>query len=260
MTVIAIAAAICGALIPAIRISRDAAMEMACRNNIKQIGLALLSYEQACGHLPLAIQLTEDGRLWRSWRTHVYPNFIEQMPPIYDATSSWDSQANIRLLVGAPIPLASSKDGATTKMTTLDRFPSCFVCPSCGTRNRKGVNYVVVRGELTAFPKSGPTRLSDISDGLENTILVVESINCNPDWTEPRDLDFETMQFTINSQDGPSISSLHRLGALACFADGEVYCITPGVTEPELKAMLTISGTENVKREDLVARGILFKR
>ncbi|MCA8985963.1 MAG: DUF1559 domain-containing protein, partial [Planctomycetaceae bacterium] len=38
---------LCGALFVAIKNARDVALEMSCRNNIKQIGLALLNYESA---------------------------------------------------------------------------------------------------------------------------------------------------------------------------------------------------------------------
>lgn len=119
------------------------------------------------------------------------------------------------------------------------------------------MNYVVVRGEQTAFPKSTSIRLQDITDGLENTILVVESITCTPDWTEPRDLEFDTMKFTVNALDGPSISSNQSSGALVCFADCQVYTMTPEVTEGELRAMLTIAGNERTTRSQLIERGVL---
>ncbi len=54
---------------------------------------------------------------------------------------------------------------------------------SVSSVDHPGVNYVVVRGDKTVFPKSGLIRLTDITDGLENTIMVFESITCGPDWT-----------------------------------------------------------------------------
>ena len=116
---------------------------------------------------------------------------------------------------------------------------------------------MVVTGARTAFPKTGYVSLSQIRDGLENTILVVESKNCSPDWTEPRDLDFDTMSFTINSKSAPSVSSDHPQGPLVCFADGAVYHLSPKTTATELKAMLTIAGNEDISRRDLVGRGVL---
>ncbi|MFO0820421.1 MAG: DUF1559 domain-containing protein [Pirellulales bacterium] len=257
MVTVGVAAA-CATLFLAIRALQDASMETQCRTNLKQIGLALRDYESTYSRLPLAIEVTQDGKLWRSWRTHVYPTFMVAMGDVYDTHTAWDSQTNLRLVNGTPIPIGH-KDGTTT-MTSLARIPRCFACPKGAPWNANGINYVVVRGEKTAFPKSAPIKLTDIADGLDNTILVVESVTCTPDWTEPRDLDFETMDFIINSAARPSISSFHPSGALVCFADLEVFCITPRVTESELKAMLTIAGGEDISRNALVTRGVLFKR
>ena len=255
LVVTAIVALICGAVLPAIWSAREAAREMSCRNNLKQVGLALLNYESAYRSLPLAAEADFMGKLRRSWRSLIYPVYMEQSSMFYDVRSSWDSPTNMRLLNGTPIAMGS-KDG-TTHMSTLKRYPWAFTCPSCESNMRKGINYVVVSGELSAFPKSRCVKLSDITDGLENTILVVESITCCPDWTEPRDLDFDTMTFEINAKEEPSISSIHPLGPLVCFADGEVYHISESTSATELKAMLTIAGQENVLRDDLIARGIL---
>ena len=257
LLVTAIAAGICGLVVPAIQAARNAAPEMTCRNNLKQVGLGLLNFESAYRRFPLAIEISPDGKLWRSWRSHIYPTYMEQRAPFYDASSAWDSDTNVRLINGTPITTAAGKGGGTVTIT-LERVPWCFECPAC--KKRDGVNYLVITGEGTAFPKSRTTRLSDFKDGLENTILVVESVNCTPDWTEPRDLDINTMEFAINSRKGPSISSLHPKGALVCFADMEVYCITPQITEAELRALISIDGGEDVKRDDLVSRGVLVKR
>lgn len=257
LVVTAIVAGVCGLIFPALRAAQNAEMEMSCRNNIKCIGLALLNYESTYQRLPMAVETSKDGKLWRSWRSHVYPSFIEQSPPIYDETSAWDSSTNARLLNGTPISVPARKGGGKA-IITLDRVPWPFHCPKCEHTN--GVNYVVITGMGTAFPKSGSTKFSDFTDGLENTLLVVESINCTPDWTEPRDLDVESMDFTINSLKGPSISSSHPSGAIVCFADLAVYIITPRVSEAELRALISISGGEELKRDDLVARGVLLQR
>jgi hypothetical protein len=229
-----------GLLISWYRSAEEARYGMSCSNNLKQIGLGLGNYEAMYHCLPLAAQTGSDGRLWRSWRTQVYPVLIDASPVKYDALACWDAPANMRLLK-APFM----------------GCPSVFICPRHRSARREGIDYVVVTGALTAFPKTKRVTHSEISDGLENTILVVESVNCRPDWTEPRDLDFDTMSFTINSTNAPSISSGHPNGPLVCFADGEVYHLSPKTTETELKAMLTIAGNEDIRRQDLIERGLL---
>lgn len=256
IAVTAIAALICGVVLPMIRSAHESARGMSCRNNLKQLGLALLNYESAYHSLPIAVETDSAGKLWRSWRSQVYPVYMEQSSMFYDTTTSWDSTKNMRLLNGTPISLGS-KDG-TTRMATLNRHPWAFTCPSCESNNRQGINYVVVSGEMTAFPKSRSVKLSEIKDGLENTILVVESITCVPDWTEPRDMEFDTMSFLVNAKTAPSISSNHPLGPLVCFADGEVYHLSKNALETEVRAMLTIAGNEGVVRQDLISRGVLI--
>lgn len=241
-----------GLAIIAIRDAQRLSLRMSCGNNLRQLCLSLLNYHDAYGRLPLASETKPDIGPWRSWRSHVYPTFIEQSSPLYDASVAWNAAPNRRLLDGTPIP-RQTKMGETY-LRVLDRIPPCFACPAC--QDDIGVNYVVVTGAGTAFPNSRSVSMQDITDGPENTLLVVESVNCNPNWTEPRDLDIATMSFQINSSDQPSISSYHTGGANVCFADGKCGLLTTKITASELTALLTISGGEPVTRADLQARGI----
>ncbi len=254
--VVVLAAVACIVYLRLVVPAREAERSMTCQNNLKQLTLALVNYENAYRALPPAVTISPDGRLWRSWRSHIYPKFVKASSMFYDEHSSWDSPTNIRLLDGTQIPFYDK--AGNVSMQKLERLPKAFCCPSTRSQHGHGINYVVVTGQLTAFPKSEAVKLSDITDGLENTILVVESVTCLPDWTEPRDLEFDKMSFRINPRNENGISSHHPLGPWVCFADLATFRLTEKVTESELRAMLTIRGNEGITRRELIDRGALI--
>ncbi|MFO0084420.1 MAG: DUF1559 domain-containing protein [Pirellula sp.] len=119
----------CAVFVPMVRSAREAARSMSCRNNLKQIALGILNYESTYRSLPIASELDAEGIPYRSWRSRIYPTYIEAMGRIYNEAESWNSDTNLRLLNGTPISLGL-KNGTTT-LASFKRYPSVFTCPSC---------------------------------------------------------------------------------------------------------------------------------
>ena len=235
---------------------REAARRNSCSNQIRQITLALLNYESANEHLPIGIETSPDGSPYRSWRrlTFVY---LEQLPPVfydlYDENSAWDSKSNTQFYDGTLV-VQTDKFGGNRRVDSLDPCPETWCCPSDST---KRINYAVVVGTETAFPPNQNVKLDEITDGLENTILVVETLSGSDKWTEPRDLQFDSMSFVISKSKNGEIGSRHPGGASVGFADGEVHFITDAISPEELRALLTIAGNEPITRQQLIDRGVI---
>ena len=96
-------------------------------------------------------------------------------------------------------------------------------------------------GEKLAFDGTRERSFADFTDGLSNTILVVETA---PDraveWTRPSDFELDES----NPSDG--LFGHREGGVLAAFADGSVKFIPETTSKDVLHALFTINGGEKV--------------
>ncbi|MGB0599970.1 MAG: DUF1559 domain-containing protein [Rubripirellula sp.] len=207
-----------GLLLPAVQAAREASRRMSSSNNMKQIGLAIHNYHSAYRKMPQNIT-GEDGTVLLSWRVAILP-FIEELDLYreFKLDEPWDSPHNIKLM---------------EKMPAVLKHPA--IPTAAGTT-------VYQRPAGKAFmPADGELRFRDVTDGLSNTIMVVESLGQGAEpWTKPSDIQLDSDQPLEALQDGT------REGFNVLLADGAVLYLTNSIDPVTFKALLTRAGQEIV--------------
>lgn len=163
-------------LLPAIQKVREAASTTQSMNNLKQIGIAMHSYNDTYKKLPQAAIFGKNGEPLLSWRVAILP-YIEQnhLYEQFKLDEPWDSPNNSRL---------------------LNQMPKIYHHPSSTADEKSMTHYQVFVADKNERP-GPPFRLDkdfNISvaafiDGTSNTILVTEASNPVP-WSKPEDIPF----------------------------------------------------------------------
>ncbi len=240
-----------GLSIPFFAARREAARCQECSSNLKQIAFCIHNHYAFFKRYPRAIRNDSNGRPMHGWHIAIL-RYMEQRP-IYDQyrfKEPWDSQHNLTL--------AYRTISDNTGRRFIPGTPDYCVCPSHRQHTKtRFTNYTVITGPGTLFPSNRRTTHTDITDGTANTLVAVEIDHPNVHWLQPWTLSIETMSFRVNDSSKPSISSQHPGGANVAFVDGEVYFMSEDIEPQQLRALITISGGENVTRDELIDKGLL---
>ncbi len=201
-----------------------------CRDNLKQIALALLNYHDEHDSFPPAYVIDAAGQPMHSWRVLVLPYMEETaLYEQYRFDEPWNGLSNSRL---------------------AGRMPSVFRCPSEPNRESVNTSYVLVAGEGTPWTDAESPHMDDITRarGASNTIAVVEIVGSKIHWMEPRDFtpDQAFQQFESILQGRHHSTEDGRPALNVAFADGSVR----GVRLDEIKERLIGQGGETVKRPE----------
>lgn len=180
LVVIAIIAVLIALLLPAVQQAREAARRTQCKNNLKQMGLAIHNYESSHNSFP-------PGRVGFPMVFSAHAALL----PYYDAANLYNiiDFNTAPTFVEPPVaPFSQNVSAALTRVAT-------FLCPS-DTGSMPGnsygcTNYVVCAGSGTSpttrfirlgdgvmmdVKLRGVVKIAQITDGLSNTAAMSESI------------------------------------------------------------------------------------
>ncbi|MFI4851239.1 DUF1559 domain-containing protein [Gimesia chilikensis] len=202
LVVIAIIAILIALLLPAVQQAREAARRSACKNNFKQVGVAMHNYHETHDTLPIGCSLARGGCSGSiagnpakvSWGTHLLP-FLDQTNVYngFNFSLNYNQGPNGELEQGGfkvPVfqcPSDPQGDDRTNQTGAITHPGPAGGKDDIGKTNMSGVadsvNWLceaapayrpTVAGDGVLFNQSR-VKMRDIIDGTSNTLLVGES-------------------------------------------------------------------------------------
>lgn len=255
LVVIAIIAILIALLLPAVQQAREAARRTQCRNNLKQLGIALHNYHDIYNTFP-------PGYTARG---------VAATDPISAETGpgyAWSfallpalEQANLVSAVDTNLDASDVVNRAVVQDTVL----SSFLCPSDSAPNSFDVsdtdgnvyrmprsNYPGILGYASAtmnpgrasgiFYRNSRIRFRDISDGTSNTICVGERKARHTFNQVSQPVDAHTTWYAAIPN---VIRSAGMSGMMASMTEGPASLILGHVGQPSMMGMMQMHNTPN---------------
>jgi RNA polymerase sigma factor (sigma-70 family) len=194
-------------------------------NNLKQIALAMLNYESAYNALPPAAVVDKAGKPMLSWRVLILP-FIEQneLYKEFRLDEPWDSEHNKKL---------------------ISKMPSTYAIPDDTLAKAGETRYRVFVGNGAGFEYIRGAKITDITDGTSNTIMVVTAADAVP-WTKPDELAFDP-----DKNPGKLLGMVDGRTYQAAMFDGSVRAFNKLPAAKTLKAFITRAGGEVINNAEM---------
>ena len=171
LVAIGIVSILAGLALTAVQRAREAARRSACGNNLRQIGIALLSHHEKHGRLPPGCGARDGPYPSMSWAVWIYPE-LEYEDLWHQAVRDYAiarGQFAFHRGFGHPVPLFSCPSDGRADSARLSR--NRFLAALTNYQGVLGTDYLTNDGVLFLGSK---VRIRDIPDGTAHTLLVGE--------------------------------------------------------------------------------------
>jgi len=284
LVVIAIIGTLIGLLLPAVQSVRESARRMQCKNNMRQLGLAVLAYESSKRAMPPRRVMTTG--MIRGWAPTLLP-FFEEAP--LQAQYSFDKNFYDPLnasVIRTPVKVFTCPSAPNPREVTVIQggvtsvgMGGDYFGPNSFSSTKYGVLALSGRNTITALDDTPRVRrLREITDGLSKTLLFTEQAGRSDHYVlgrkQPTNAGlsqatawgswpsyqvFQVQVFgsdgttrdgpglcTINCNNSQGVYSFHSDGAEAVFVDASVRVLGELMDPNTLFAIVTINQAEPV--------------
>lgn len=209
--------------------------ELSSKGNLSQLGLAIHNYHDHHGDLPNDIY-SDTGQPLLSWRVQILP-FIEgeDLYRQFKLNEPWDSPHNIQFLSKIP------SNFNTNKHVRNHTHPTGFT-------HFRGFSHkgAVFAPRIPTNGERSKLTFDQFSDGLENTILLVEAAD-GIEWTRPGELNGSAaVDFPIMGFRDRHFAVKNEFTVL--FANGKYRHLDRDEPSQKLRSMTTYAGGEKIPK------------
>ncbi len=261
LVVIAIIAILIGLLLPAVQQAREAARRMQCKNNLKQIGLALHNYQSSYNVFPPSFCI--GGYKGGTW------SITARILPYVDQANAFNL-ANLQVSYSDP---PNSTNGITSQVLPFNRCPSevngmtsasspAFYPPNYGYNLGSWKVFTPASSNLAdggqpgdgAFAPNSNFSSAHFVDGMSNTLCASE-VKCytNDVGNDAAATDAYPTSTTINSTGSVTLAVPGSVGGHREWTDGKVFETGFTTTFPPNTKVLIPNGSGGMVDGDYIS-------